>query len=249
MSIYGVYAKDIRNTSVDQLKQKLSENYAVLRYDPSKAIASLCLNNFTKKYIKHILARITDYLERETGVQGNYYDYMNVQTKNPFEIEHILTDHYSIFSSEYTDEEEFQRWRNNIGALLLLRKSINASLNDSLYHEKIQKYCSNEGNIYTEALGAIAYKNHDQIFIPHTAVHCHLLRCTNPCGTKPVYQFRGRKQPICHAQKQFVGHRNHRAETQTIYIRSRSGRFDRYVGQRPLLFRYRPFRRIPLPHH
>lgn len=152
--------KDIRNTSVDQLKQKLSENYAVLRYDPSKAIASLRLNNFTKKYIKHILARITDYLERETGIQGNYCDYMNVQTKNPFEIEHILTDHYSIFSSEYTDEEEFQRWRNNIGALLLLRKSINASLNDSLYHEKIQKYCSNEGNIYTETLGAIAYKNH-----------------------------------------------------------------------------------------
>jgi hypothetical protein len=40
-----------------------------------------------------------------------------------------------------------------------LTKSINASLNDSKYDYKLKKYCSNEGNIYTESLGELAYRN------------------------------------------------------------------------------------------
>lgn len=46
-----------------------------------------------------------------------------------------------------------------MGALLLLHKSINASLNDAKYSYKLSKYCSNEGNIYTESLGQLAYQN------------------------------------------------------------------------------------------
>jgi hypothetical protein len=106
-----------------------------------------------------MLARITGYIEEQTVVASNYCDYMNTQTKNPFEIEHIITDHYDWFKSEYTDQEDFKRWRNSFGALLLLHKSINASLNDSRYDCKLAKYCSNEGNIYTESLGHHAYKN------------------------------------------------------------------------------------------
>lgn len=45
---------------------------------------------------------------------------------------------------------------------MLLRKSINASLNDKLYDYKLTKYCSNEGNIYTETLGDNAYQNNHQ---------------------------------------------------------------------------------------
>ena len=46
-----------------------------------------------------------------------------------------------------------------MGALLLLHKSINASLNDARYDYKLGKYCSSEGNIYTESLGQLAYQN------------------------------------------------------------------------------------------
>lgn len=52
---------------------------------------------------------------------------MNTQTKNPFEIEHIITDHYEWFTSEHTDQDDFRRWRNSVGALLLLHKSISSS--------------------------------------------------------------------------------------------------------------------------
>lgn len=117
------------------------------------------MNSFMKKYIKNILARVTSFIEESTGVAPYYCNYMNTQTKNPFEIEHIITDHYEWFTSEYADQEDFRRWRNSIGALLLLHKSINASLNDAKYSYKLAKYCSNEGNIYTESLGQLAYQN------------------------------------------------------------------------------------------
>lgn len=151
--------KNIRCCSVDELKKRLKQQYNNLAYDPSTALPELRLNTFTKKYIKNLLARITGFIEENTGVASNYCNYMNAQTKNPFEIEHIITDHYEWFTSEYADQEEFKRWRNSVGALLLLHKSINASLNDSKYSYKLAKYCSNEGNIYTESLGDLAYQN------------------------------------------------------------------------------------------
>ena len=151
--------KDIRGCSIPDLKVRLMQQYQNLAYDPATALPELRLNSFTKKYIKNMLARITGFIEEQTGVASNYCNYMNTQTKNPFEIEHIITDHYEWFTSEYVDQEDFRRWRNSIGGLLLLHKSINASLNDSKYDFKLSKYCSNEGNIYSESLGALAYQN------------------------------------------------------------------------------------------
>lgn len=151
--------KDIRGCAIPDLKVRLMQQYQNLAYDPATALPELRLNSFTKKYIKNMLARITGFIEEQTGVASNYCNYMNTQTKNPFEIEHIITDHYEWFTTEYVDQEDFRRWRNSIGGLLLLHKSINASLNDSKYDFKLSKYCSNEGNIYSESLGALAYQN------------------------------------------------------------------------------------------
>lgn len=151
--------KDIRMCDIPALKQKLMQQFVNLDFAPETALYDLRLNSFTKKYIKNILARVTGFIEESISVSSNYCNYMNAQTKNPFEIEHIITDHYEWFTNEYSDQEDFRRWRNSVGALLLLHKSINASLSDSLYDYKLSKYCSNEGNIYTESLGQSAYQN------------------------------------------------------------------------------------------
>lgn len=151
--------KDIRNTTVSELKEKLSKQLSDLKVNYAESIPNFRLNGYTKKYIKHMLARITGFIEEQTDVASNYCNYVNMQTKNPFEVEHIITDHYEWFTNEYTDQDDFARWRNNIGALLLLHKSINSSLNDKKYGYKLKKYCSNEGNIYTESLGEQAYIN------------------------------------------------------------------------------------------
>ena len=156
--IFGI-TKSIRRCSVDELKAKLQKHYDALNLDTAAALPEFRLNQFTKKYIKNILARITSFIEEKILVKPNYADYMNTQTKNPFEIEHILCDHFERFTSEFADEKEFIRYRNSIGALLLLRKKINASLNDSNYPDKLIKYRSTEGNIYAASLDEEAYKN------------------------------------------------------------------------------------------
>lgn len=152
-------SKFIRHSQIDELKAKLWNLSNAWKYDADSAIKSFALNGFTKKYIKNILARITSYIEENTGVAPKYVDYMNIDTKNPFEIEHITTNHFEWFNNIYSDPDEFKRYRDNIGDLLLLHKSINASLNDSLYADKLPKYSSNEGNIYSETLSPQAYKN------------------------------------------------------------------------------------------
>ena len=96
--------KDIRMCDVPTLKQKLMQQYVNLDFKPEVALPDLGLNSFTKKYIKNILARVTGFIEESTGVASNYCNYMNTQTKNPFEIEHIITDHYEWFTDEYTDQ-------------------------------------------------------------------------------------------------------------------------------------------------
>ncbi len=83
-----------------------------------RRVSELRLNSFTKKYIKNMIARIIGYIEEQTGIAFNYYNYMNMQTKNSFEIEHIITDYCEWFTDEYADREEFKRWRNYFVALL-----------------------------------------------------------------------------------------------------------------------------------
>lgn len=162
-SIFGI-TKSIRRLTVDALKTQLDNKFKqycndLKLLDFVDAIPEFGLNQQNKRYVKNILARITSFIERKIPIASNYVEYMNTETKNPFEIEHILCDHFERFTSEFTDKEEFNRYRNSIGALLLLRKKINASLSDKNYSDKLATYCSTQGNIYAASLGEQAYKN------------------------------------------------------------------------------------------
>lgn len=150
---------EIRGCSVEELKRRLKKHYDALNYDAADAITNLKLNLFTKKYIKNILARITSFIEEKTHVAPNYIEYIKFQTKNAFEVEHIIGSDFEKFGGHFADRSEFNDYRNNIGALLLLRRSTNASLSDSDYDKKLVKYCSTDGNIYAASLGKQTYQN------------------------------------------------------------------------------------------
>ena len=106
-----------------------------------------------------MLARITGFIEESSDMSSNYINYVNSYLKDPFEVEHITPNHYEWYEDEYASKEQFDSYRDSIGDLLILPKSINASLNDSKYDVKVKKYCSSEGNIYAASLGEITYKN------------------------------------------------------------------------------------------
>ena len=150
--------KRIRNKLVQDLSNELKE--LVNEFDfKMTAINKWELNGFTKKYMKHMLARITGFIETSIDSTNNYTQYINRDLKDPYEVEHITPDHFEWYKDKYYNEQEFISYRNNIGDLLLLPKSINASLNDEKYDYKVKKYCSNEGNIYAASLGEITYQN------------------------------------------------------------------------------------------
>ena len=162
--------KDIRRLTVDALKGKLQKLYDNLKPDFTAALLDFGLNQLNKRYVKNILARVTSFIEEKSLVKSNYAEYMNTATKNPYEIEHIFCDHFERFTDEFADEKDFDDWRNSIGALLLLPKKINASLNDSDYPDKLIKYRSTEGNIYAASLDEQAYQ-HNPSFMKFIAAH------------------------------------------------------------------------------
>lgn len=164
--------KRIRNLSVDELAKQLGEEVAGLGINISDAWDAFGLNGFTKKYIRHMLARITDYVERGCDQPGHYLEYVAIKSKRPYEIEHIITDHFEWYQDEYGSHEEFEAARNRPGNLLLLDKSTNASINDSRYEKKSPVYASDRGNVLSAAMVASSYVNNPRFlaFMKQTGI-------------------------------------------------------------------------------
>ena len=122
----------------------------VSRVTNYRSVGYSTIKNFVFNVTKDI--RMTDI---PTLKQKLEQQYINLA----FDLATALSDLRLNSFTKKSDQDVFRRWRNSIGALLLLHKSINASLNDAKYDYKLKKYCSNEGNIYTESLGELAYQN------------------------------------------------------------------------------------------
>lgn len=151
--------KRIRNLGVGELAMQLSKEVDDLGMSIEEGWADFRLNFYTKKYIRHMLARITDFVERGCDKPGHYLEYVAVKSKRPFEVEHIITDHFEWYQDEYGSREEFEATRNRPGNLLLLDKSTNASINDDRYREKLPVYGSEKGNVLSAALVVSSYQH------------------------------------------------------------------------------------------
>lgn len=102
-----------------------------------------------------ILARITDYIEQQSGMPSRYVEYVAGRGERRCEVEHIWADHYERHTDEFGHPVDFQNVRNRIGALLLLPKSFNQSYGDLPYEEKIPHYHGQ--NLLAKSLHARCY--------------------------------------------------------------------------------------------
>jgi hypothetical protein len=89
------------------------------------------------RQVRYLLARLTAYVDTQSGYSNEIAEYLNEQ--EPYEIEHIWPDD-PRYRGGLKSVPEFKLWRNRLGALLLLPKSVNASLRDMAYEEKIKQY-------------------------------------------------------------------------------------------------------------
>ena len=123
-----------------------------------EAINNFRLNQFTKRYILHMLARMTYFSEQESDVpQSSIEAYLDRRQANSYDIEHIIRNSYIKERSRFDSEEDFESSRNQFGALILLPKEINRSLKDRPYSDKVIKYAGE--NLLARSLSDEGYIN------------------------------------------------------------------------------------------
>lgn len=121
------------------------------------AIQDFELNQFTGRYMLHMLARLTDYVNVRMGLASQFENYVDRNPKTSYDIEHILPDDYQSYKDLFNDEEDFKNNRRKFGNLILLTSDHNRSYQDMPYDQKVLQYMSD--NILAQSLNAGAYQN------------------------------------------------------------------------------------------
>ena len=121
-------------------------------------ITKFSLNQFSGRYMLHVLARFTSYVNVLMGNPSHFDEYVDRKRQgNTYDIEHILPDKYEDYTDEFADYDDFQSLRQYIGNLILLTRDKNRSYQAMNYSEKVQKYLGD--NILAQALNQTAYHN------------------------------------------------------------------------------------------
>lgn len=130
--------KSLRNKTYDEMAVVLKERKEDLNI--TTGMNELRLHGQNGPFIKYLLCRITAFIEEQSGMGNNFKRYMTNPGCKPFEIEHIWSDHFERHTEEFEHPEEFIRFRNKIGNLVLLPNGTNQSYNDMKEDDKIRHY-------------------------------------------------------------------------------------------------------------
>ena len=144
----------IRGMSVSELVVVLTERLA----DEEATFTSndrFQLHGRNGRQIHRMLARITNYVETNSGQTSRYVEYIQRRGTNGYEVEHIWANHHERHKDEFEHQNDFAEYRNRIGGLLLLPKSFNASYGDLSYDVKREHYISH--NLLARSLHEKAY--------------------------------------------------------------------------------------------
>jgi hypothetical protein len=148
--------REIRGLEPDSLAKKLYELLCKEQetFSSNNRLRMHQLNRYT---LHRIIARITDYVEKQSGDHGRYTEYVSSEGKNRYEIEHIWADHFEDHEDEFDHPNDFAEYRNRIGGLLLLPKKFNASYGDLPYEKKLPHYFSQ--NLLARSLHPDCYRH------------------------------------------------------------------------------------------
>lgn len=97
------------------------------------------LHGTNRRSIHRVLARLTDFVGRGSGMASHYAEYTLAKGVK-YEVEHIWANHPERHADEFPQQSEFRAFRNRLGGLLLLPKGFNGSFNDDSYAAKLDHY-------------------------------------------------------------------------------------------------------------
>ncbi|WP_253350629.1 DUF1524 domain-containing protein [Sebaldella sp. S0638] len=145
--------KLIRNNDLKTLGENLIHEINGISEDWS-GIQNFRLHKMNRKFVKHLLSRISSYIDFLTKKEILYTTYQQPNGA-PYEIEHIWANKFDEHSDEFDQNEEFQTIRNSIGALILLPKGTNQSFSSDKYEDKLEHY--QKENTYAQSLHPNCY--------------------------------------------------------------------------------------------
>ena len=134
---------------------------------------TLALHGQNRPHIRYLLARMTDYVQTQSGGTSRYRDYIETH-----EVEHIWAKKkYKEHGFKDEQEQDFLAYRNRIGGLLLLPKEKNTSLGSKPYTDRKDKNASLKDKPYTGKDGKredyfsfdnnpLAYSLHERAYKP-----------------------------------------------------------------------------------
>ncbi len=147
--------KQIRNNGIDILGTNLIDEIEQM---PEKwdAILKFGLHGMNRKFVKHLLSRISSFVDNLSGkTEVSYINYHHPNGRQ-YEIEHIWANKFEEHLDEFEQKNDFQAWRNYIGALLLLPQGTNQSFSSDKYIDKLEYYLK-EHNTYAQTLNLAYY--------------------------------------------------------------------------------------------
>ncbi len=124
--------RDARGKSPEELADLLIKR---LENEDGFVNERFSMHKMNRYMVHRLLARMTDYLERQSGLSSRYVEYIS-NGKIRYEVEHIWANHAEDHTDEFSHPNDFADYRNRIGGLLLLPKSFNASYGDLPYEGK-----------------------------------------------------------------------------------------------------------------
>jgi uncharacterized protein with ParB-like and HNH nuclease domain len=145
--------KLIRNNDLLSLSKNLSKETEQIDANWD-GVWNFRLHGMNRSFVKHLLSRISSHIDNLVGKDTNYTTYHHPNGKQ-FEIEHIWANKFEEHTDEFEQINDFQEWRNSIGALILLPQGTNQSFNSDKYEDKIEHYIKE--NTYAQTLHSTYY--------------------------------------------------------------------------------------------
>ncbi len=162
-----VLTKDLRNKTYEELLKHIQNEWDKY-FNSISRLDNLTYTKNERSDILFILSRIACHLESSiqlTNTVGFQTYWQRDRNMKTFDIEHILKSAFdiSVLPTEhgFVDAKDYAEHRNRIGALALLPRSRNRSLQDQSYSQKLAAYATE--NILTQSLGLSFYANNPKV--------------------------------------------------------------------------------------
>lgn len=149
------FVKEIRDKEVEELAEILKKKANEID-EGLDGVDDFKMHGQNRRFVKFILARITNYIEKQSKVPSNFATYMSRDISKPFQVEHIWSENWGEHKDEFDQKADFEKYRNKLGALILLPEGFNQSLGALPYEKKLGSYYGR--NLLAKSLSPKCYK-------------------------------------------------------------------------------------------